>query len=55
MIDNALVYKILSKFLIDMDAYAYVKKRKSMQDGWAVFIHVHKQFIDPDHLVSQAR
>ena len=32
-IDNSLVYQILLKVFMDMDAYVYVKQRKSKQDG----------------------
>ena len=32
-INNTLVYHMLSKVFMDMDAYDYVKQRKSMQDG----------------------
>ena len=31
-IENALVYQILSKVFMDMDAYVKVKQRKKMQD-----------------------
>ena len=45
---------MLSKVFMDMDAYDYVKQRKSMQDGWVVFFDVHKVFFDHIHLVRQA-
>ena len=32
-VNNALVYQILSKVFTDMDAYVYMKQRKSTQDG----------------------
>ena len=53
-IDNAMVYQILSKMFTDMDAFVYVKQRKALQDGQAVFFNVHKHFIGPDHMVRQA-
>ena len=36
-VDNVLVYHILSKIFMDTDAYAHMKQRKSMQNGWAMF------------------
>ena len=32
-IDHAMAYQILSKMLLGMDKYVYVKQRKSMQDA----------------------
>ena len=53
-IDNASVYQILSKVFTDMDVHVYLKQRKSMKDGQAVFFNVHKQFLGLDHVVRQA-
>ena len=53
-IDNALVYQILLKMFMDMDAYVYVKQRKEMQDSQAVFFDIHKLFLDPNHVARQA-
>ena len=41
-IDNALVYHILSKIFMVMEIYVYMKQRKIMKDGWAVFFYIHK-------------
>ena len=49
-----MVYQILSKVFTDMGAYVYVKQRKAMQDGQAVYFKVHKYFICPDHFARQA-
>ena len=53
-IDNALVYQILSKVSTDMDTYVYVKQRKGIQDGQAVFFNIHKHFLGPEHVARQA-
>ena len=39
----------------DFHGHAYVDmtQRKEMQDGQAVYSHVHKQFLAPDHVVRQ--
>ena len=37
-----------------MDAYVYMKQRKGMQDGQALFFDAHKQFLSPDHVARQA-
>ena len=47
--DNALVYQILLKVLMDTDNYVYIKQRKGLQDCQAVFFDVHKQYIIPYH------
>ena len=44
-IDNALVYQILLKMLMEMDIYVYMKQRKSTQDGQAVFFHIPNHFM----------
>ena len=41
-IDKAMVYQILSKMFADIDAFVYMKQRKAMQDGQAVFFDVHR-------------
>ena len=55
-INNALVYQIFSK-ITDLEAYVCVKQRKSMQDHWAVFFDICKQFlvltIWPDRQLKQ--
>ena len=53
-IDNALVFKSLSKVFTDTDAYVYVKQRKGIQDDQAVFFDVNKHFLGPEHVVRQA-
>ena len=53
-IDNALVFQILAMVFTDRHACVYMKQRKSMQDGWAVFFYDHKRFLGPDHVVRQA-
>ena len=53
-IDNAMVYKILSKDFTDIDAYIYMKQRKAMQDGHAMYFKVHKHFLGTDHMARQA-
>ena len=40
-IDNAMMYCILSKVFMDLDAYVAVKQRKSGLDGFAVFFNAH--------------
>ena len=42
---NTLVYHILSKIFPDKGDYIVMKKRKSMQDGSAVFFDIHKLFL----------
>ena len=44
---------MLLKF-IDMDAYAYMKQRKRMEDGQAVIFDIHKQFLSSDNITRQA-
>ena len=41
-IDNASVHQILLKVFTNMDAYAYIKQRKSKQDSQAVYFDIHK-------------
>ena len=53
-IDNALLYLILSKIFMDMDAYVHMKQRKNAQDSWALFFNIHKQVQSPDHVARQA-
>ena len=53
-IDDALVYQTLSKIFMDTEAYVYLKQRKSMQYGQAVYFDVHKYFLGPDYVVRQA-
>ena len=48
------MYQILLNWLMDMDAYIYVKQKKSMQDGQAVFFDIRKQFLDTYHVTRQA-
>ena len=47
MVDNAMMYQIFSRMFTDMDAFVYVKQRRDMEDGWAVFFNVHKLQYDP--------
>ena len=53
-IDNALVYHILSNMLTDMYACVYMKQRRGIQDGQAVFFDIQKPFLGPDHVARQA-
>ena len=53
-IDNAMVYQILSKVFTDMKAFVYMKQRKPLQDGQAVYLDIHEHFLGPDHVVRQA-
>ena len=53
-INKALVYQFLSKVFMNTDRYVYMKQRKSIQDGQAVFFDVHKCFLGPDHVARQA-
>ena len=39
---------------MDIDAYVYVKQRKSMQDGKAMFFDIHKQYLGSDNVARQA-
>ena len=41
-IKDALVYQILLIVFTDIDAYDYVRQKKGMQDGQAVFFSIHK-------------
>ena len=49
-INNSLAHHILSKIFTSMGTYVYMKQRKSMQDGQAVFYDIHKQFLSHDHV-----
>ena len=53
-IKDALVYQILLIVFTDIDAYDYVRQKKGMQDGQAVFFSIHKQYLGPDHVAKQA-
>ena len=53
-VDNAMVYQMFSKMFTDMDAFVYVKQRRGMQDGQAVFFNIHKHFLGPDHVARHA-
>ena len=39
---------------MDKDAFVYMKQKKSMQHGGAVFFDVHRQYLRPDHVASHA-
>ena len=54
MIDNALVYHILLKIFMGMDAYEHAKQRKRMKHGWALLFNVHKWFFSIDDVARQA-
>ena len=53
-VDNAMVYQMLTEMFTDTDAFVYVKQRKSIQDGQAVFFDIHKHFLSIDHVAKQA-
>ena len=53
-INNMLVCQIFCKIFMDTDAYVYVKQRRDLQDGQAVYFDIHKQFLGPDHVARQA-
>ena len=53
-IDNALTHQILLKICMDTDAYAYMKQKKCMQDGQAVYFNVCKQYLSPYHVIWEA-
>ena len=42
---NALLYQICSNIFMDMNAYVYMKQRKSMEDGEAMYLVVHHIFL----------
>ena len=52
--NDDLVYHILLKILMDMDAYVYVKQKYSMQNGQTVFFDIHNQLLRPDHVIRQS-
>ena len=52
-VDDDMVYQILSKTFTDTNTYVYVKQRKAMQDGQAVYFDGHKHFLGPDHVARQ--
>ena len=45
---SALQYQILSKMFMDRDVFVYVKQKRSMQDGQAVFVNANVHFFSPD-------
>ena len=49
-----MMFQILSKVFMDMDANVYVKQRKTTQDSQAVYFDIHKWFLGPDHVARQA-
>ena len=54
MINNVLVYHILSKLFMDMGEDIYAKQRISTQDGHLVFFDIHQHFLGPNHVTRQA-
>ena len=53
-IETAFICQILLKIFMDINAYEYVKHRKSVQDSQAAFFDVHKQFLGPDYVARKA-